>query len=184
MNAQAARSRRLPTGRRGNTPGGSLRIVSGLAANTNSIICDGSREPETANGCPVLHRMRGPSAVRHSCATLNPDPSNARSRERAQRPCVFFLTLTYMDVGKPHQWSGSPWLGLDTDAVVHGSANPPLAAEIAFSCLHGNVPEKELDLVQFSTRSMAQLGARTPQIMRCYLGKLEFSRVLLHDMPD
>src|SRR5271165_3799569 len=98
MNAQSARSRRLPTGRRGNTPGGSLRIVSGLAENTNSIICDGSREPETANGCPVLHRMRGPSAVRHSCAALNPDQPRARSPERAQRPCVFFLTLTYMDV--------------------------------------------------------------------------------------
>ena len=53
------------------------------------------------HGCPVLHRMRGPSAVRHSCATLNPDQPNARSPERAQRPCVFFLTLTYMDVGKP-----------------------------------------------------------------------------------
>ena len=44
-----------------------------------------------------------------------------------------------------------PWLGFDTDAVVHGSANPLLAAEIAFRCLHGNVPEKELDLIQFST---------------------------------
>jgi hypothetical protein len=33
--------------------------------------------------------------VRH----LNPDQSNARSPERAQRPCVFFLTLTYMEVG-------------------------------------------------------------------------------------
>jgi len=54
-----------------------------------------------ANGCLVLHRMRGPSAVRHSCATLNPDQPNARSPERAQRPCIFFLTLTYMDVGKP-----------------------------------------------------------------------------------
>src|SRR5271165_6746901 len=101
MNAQSARSRRLPTGRRGNTPGGSLRIVSGLAENTNSIICDGSREPETANGCPVLHRMRGPSAVRHSCAPLNPDQPSARSPERAQRPCIFFLTLTYMEVGNP-----------------------------------------------------------------------------------
>ena len=56
--------------------------------------CDGSREPETANGCPVLHRMRGPSAVRHSCATLNPDQPNARSPERAQGPCIFLLTLT------------------------------------------------------------------------------------------
>jgi hypothetical protein len=33
---------------------GSLRIVSGLAENTNSIFCDGSLEPEAANGCPVL----------------------------------------------------------------------------------------------------------------------------------
>ena len=39
----------------------------------------------------------GDPAVRHSCATLNPDQSSARSRERAQRPRVFFLTLTYMD---------------------------------------------------------------------------------------
>jgi hypothetical protein len=35
---------------------GSLRIVLGLAENTNSIFCDGSPEPETANGCPVLRR--------------------------------------------------------------------------------------------------------------------------------
>jgi hypothetical protein len=33
---------------------GSLRIVSGLAENPNSIFCDGSAEPEAANGCPVL----------------------------------------------------------------------------------------------------------------------------------
>jgi hypothetical protein len=33
---------------------GSLRIVSGLAENPNSIFCDGSLEPEAANGCPVL----------------------------------------------------------------------------------------------------------------------------------
>jgi hypothetical protein len=37
-----------------------------------------------------------------------------------------------------------------------------LAAEIAFRCLRGNVPEKELDLIQFSTTCMAQLRARTP----------------------
>src|ERR1700757_2433163 len=38
----------------GRHSGGSLRIVLGLAENTNSIIGDGSPEPETANGCPVL----------------------------------------------------------------------------------------------------------------------------------
>jgi hypothetical protein len=41
---------------------------------------------------------------------------------------------------------GAPRLRFDADLVVHGSANPLLAAEIAFSCLHGNVAEKELDL--------------------------------------
>ena len=68
--------------------------------------------------------------------------------------------------------------------VVHGSANPLLAAEIAFRCLHGNVAEKELDLIQFSARCMAQLRTRTPQIMRRHLGKPELPRVLFHDMPD
>ena len=33
---------------------GSLRIVSGLAENTDSIFCDGSSELKAANGCPVL----------------------------------------------------------------------------------------------------------------------------------
>ena len=51
---------------------GSLRIVSGLAENTNSIFCDGSSELETANGCPVL-REQGPPAERHRCAGGWPD---------------------------------------------------------------------------------------------------------------
>ena len=40
-------------------PGRSLRIVSGLAENTNSIFCEGPG-PETANGCPVLRRQEPP----------------------------------------------------------------------------------------------------------------------------
>jgi hypothetical protein len=43
-----------------------LRIVSGLAENTNSIIGDGPSGPETANGCPVL-RKAGTIAARHTC---------------------------------------------------------------------------------------------------------------------
>ena len=50
-----------------------ITFVSGLAENTNSIICDGSCEPEAANGCPVLHGMLGTTAVRHSCAEDDPD---------------------------------------------------------------------------------------------------------------
>ena len=33
-------------------------------------------------------------------------------------------------------------LRFDADAVIHGAANPLLAAEITFGCLHGNVTEK------------------------------------------
>ena len=33
-----------------------LRIVSGLAENTNAIFSAHSSEPQTANGCPVLLR--------------------------------------------------------------------------------------------------------------------------------
>jgi len=54
IDAQTARSCSCRLGEGANS-GGSLRIVSGLAENTNSIICDGSSESETANGCPVLH---------------------------------------------------------------------------------------------------------------------------------
>ena len=43
--AQAARSCRLPTERRRSNSRGSLRIVSGLAANTDSIFCDGLHGP-------------------------------------------------------------------------------------------------------------------------------------------
>jgi hypothetical protein len=67
--------------------GGSLRIVSGLAENTNSIICDGSSEPETANGCPVLHGQE-PPAERHGCAMKHPDQIEyALSRARPEIPC-------------------------------------------------------------------------------------------------
>ena len=46
---------------------GSLRIVSGLAENTNSIFGADSSESQTANGCPVLlesrnHQPRGKRA--------------------------------------------------------------------------------------------------------------------------
>ena len=80
--------------------------------------------------------------------------------------------------------NGRRRLRFDADVVVDSSANPLLAAEIAFGCLHGDVAEKELNLFQRSTRSVAQLGARTPQIMRRYMGEPEFSSILFHHMPD
>ena len=66
-----------------NYSGGSLRIVSGLAENPNSIFCDGSSEPETANGCPVLQEQE-PPAERHQRARRNLTSRTARSHERAR----------------------------------------------------------------------------------------------------
>jgi hypothetical protein len=69
-----------------NYSGGSLRIASGLAENTNSIFCDGSREPEAANGCPVL-REQEPPAERHR-RTTKPDITHcAFSRTRPEHLC-------------------------------------------------------------------------------------------------
>src|SRR6476646_8310995 len=58
--AQAARSCCLPTERRRSNSGGSLRVVSGLAENTNSIFCDGPSGPQTVNGCLVLRGQEPP----------------------------------------------------------------------------------------------------------------------------
>jgi hypothetical protein len=56
---------------------GSLRIVSGLAENTNSIFCADSSESQTANGCPVLQRAKEPPAERHCCVTANSDQTDS-----------------------------------------------------------------------------------------------------------
>ena len=49
----------------------------------------------------------------------------------------------HMDAWSATHPDGWARLRFDADVVVHSSANPLLAAEIAFSCLHVNVPEKE-----------------------------------------
>jgi hypothetical protein len=74
-------------------------------------------------------------------------------------------------------------LRLDANAVVDGSTNPLFAAQVSLGSLDGNMPEKELNLFQFSAGCMAQFGARAPQIMRRQLCNAENSRVLFNDMP-
>ena len=76
---------------------GSLRFVSGLAENTNSIFCADSLESQTANGCPVLQKAGTTSReaqLRNGGYLIRPI---ARSLERAQKSCAFLLTKTYMD---------------------------------------------------------------------------------------
>lgn len=75
-------------------------------------------------------------------------------------------------------------LRLDADAIIDSAANALLAAQITLSRLDGDVPEKKLYLLQFSTSGMAQPGARSAKIVRrksldgCFVG------VLPDDVPD
>jgi hypothetical protein len=48
-----------------------------------------------------------------------------------------------------------PALRFDTNPIVHRSANPLFAAEITFGCLHRDVSEQELDLLQLSAGGVA-----------------------------
>ena len=56
---------------------GPLRIVSGLAENTNSIFCDSSSELEAANGCPVL-RDAGTTSREAHMRREDPEPMQLR----------------------------------------------------------------------------------------------------------
>jgi hypothetical protein len=70
---------------------GSLRIVLGLAENTNSIFCDGSLGPDTANGCPVLRRA---GTTRREAYTRTTKPDITHCAFSRTRPVHLRLPLT------------------------------------------------------------------------------------------
>jgi hypothetical protein len=86
--------RRLP-GPADNRPGdggdsrGSLRIVSGLAVNTNSIFCDGP-VPRGSKWMSGSAGMQEPPAERHRCAAAVPDQLSPRALRSAYRDLVLF----------------------------------------------------------------------------------------------
>jgi hypothetical protein len=63
---------------------GSIPYVSGLAANTNSIFCDGSTEPEAANGWMVLHHAGTTGREAHKHDRLHPLANCALSGARPE----------------------------------------------------------------------------------------------------
>jgi hypothetical protein len=50
--------------------------------------------------------------------------------------------------------------------IVHWMSEILFAAQIAFRCLDGCVPQQELNLLQLATARVAQLRARSAQVMR------------------
>jgi hypothetical protein len=78
---------------------GSLRFVSGLAENTNSIICDSSSELEAANGCPVLRGAGTISREAYVRRRMTRSDGTRALLSAPQRSHAFRLTKTYMDAG-------------------------------------------------------------------------------------
>src|SRR6266849_8352631 len=60
-----------------------------------------------------------------------------------------------------------PSVRSEVKKVVHWMAEILFAAEIAFRCLDGCMPQQELNLLQLATAAVAQLRTGSPQIMRC-----------------
>jgi hypothetical protein len=66
----------------------------------------------------------------------------------------------------PFQAGAALTTGLDPDSIIDRRSNPLLATQVAFRGLDGNMPQKELDLFQLPSRSMAEAGAGATQVVR------------------
>jgi hypothetical protein len=58
---------------------------------------------------------------------------------------------------------------LNSDAIIDGSAQPLLAAQIPLSGLHTNMSQQELNLLKLSTRQVAKSRTGTPEVVRSQL---------------
>jgi hypothetical protein len=47
-----------------------------------------------------------------------------------------------------------------------------------------NMSQQELNLLQFTARTVAEASARAPKVMRCEIRDSKFPCILLHDVPD
>ena len=53
----------------------------------------------------------------------------------------------------------------DSNSVINRRPNPLLAAQVAFGRLNGDMPQKELDLFQLSSRGVAEPSAGPTKVM-------------------
>src|SRR6202035_5823510 len=80
----------------------------------------------------------------------------------------------------PFQAGAALTTGLDPDLIIDRGSNPLLATQVAFRRLNGNMPQKELDLFQLPSRSMAEAGAGATQVVRRQSAPIRS----VHDVPD
>jgi hypothetical protein len=72
----------------------------------------------------------------------------------------------------------------DAQAVVHGVPELLVAPEVALRRLNRDMPEEELDLVQFTAGEGTQPGTRSSQIVRGPLGDARLGGRIPHDVPQ
>lgn len=75
-------------------------------------------------------------------------------------------------------------LRFDADAIIDGTANPLLAAEVPLGRSNGDVPEEKLNLLQFAARRMAEPRTRATKIVRPEPVDAGFASVLPDHVPD
>ena len=63
-------------------------------------------------------------------------------------------------------------IGFNAHAVVHRVPELLFAPEVALGCLNRDMPEEELDLVQFAPGEVTQSGTCAAQIVRGQLGDI------------
>ena len=73
---------------------------------------------------------------------------------------------------------------LDSDTIIHGRCDPLGAAEITLGGLHGNVPKKKLNPLQFAAGGAAEPSATSAKVVRCKFANANLGGELLDDVPD
>jgi hypothetical protein len=78
----------------------------------------------------------------------------------------------------------SLWVRFQFDPIIDGVAESLLAAQVTLGCLHRNVPQKALNLFQFTTGLMAKTGASPAKVIRRERRDLTVQSFLLYNTPN
>ena len=73
---------------------------------------------------------------------------------------------------------------LYANLVIDGRSDPLLAAEVSCCRLDRDMPEKELNLVQFPAGGVAKPGTAPAKIMGCERGYAGSCRIFPNDVPN
>ena len=74
--------------------------------------------------------------------------------------------------------------GLDPEPIVDGTPQLLLASQVAFRGLNRNVPQEELNLIEFAAGPMTESRACAPKIVRRQLVDVGAARGCSDDIPE